>query len=146
MKVERLGLTIQKNASGEDGIANNILHGTQNGVDWTGTEYDGKNNIVGTFYYDSNESYYNYHLIATLTYADGRVETKEVAGIGETLCVDTRLKGGDYILYSGTKENAPVKVSATAVKSNATTGASFGGACFGNGVGVTATFDQEAER
>lgn len=136
IKVEREGLVIDQD--GINGpIKNMVYHGSQVGVDWSGTEYANKANIVGTFYYDASESYKDYHVIATLTYADGSVETKEVTGIGETLCVDKTLKGGDYILYSGTKENAPVKVSATVVPANATTGSTFGGACYGNGAGVT---------
>ncbi|MBO4982035.1 MAG: hypothetical protein J6C84_09100 [Lachnospiraceae bacterium] len=140
VQVQRLGLTIQADGFGQ-GSRNYIYHGTQNGYDWSGTEYADKANIVGTFYYDSAKTYQDYHIIATLTYADGRVETKEVAGIGETYCVDRSLKGGDYILYSGTKEDAPVKVSATVVNTNAITGTAFGGACFGNGAGVA--FDVE---
>ena len=142
VKVQRLGLTIQT-----DGFRNEphnfVYHGTQNGYDWSGTTYANKANIVGTFYYDSADSYEDYHVIATLTYADGRVETKEVTGIGETYCVDRSLKGGDYILYSGTKENAPVKVSATVVSADAIVGTDFGGACFGNGAGVTYNVPQE---
>lgn len=136
VQIQRLGLTIQS-----DGFRNEphnfVYHGTQEGYNWSGTEYANKANIVGTFYYDSADTYEDYNVIATLTYADGRVETKEVTGIGETYCVDRSLKGGDYILYSGTKENAPIKVSASVVHSNAIEGTTFGGACFGNGAGVT---------
>lgn len=55
----------------------------------------------------------------------------------DSYCVNPTLKGGDYILYSGTKADAPVKVSAIVVPANATSGSTFGGACYGNGAGVT---------
>lgn len=129
--VNRLGVQI----SDYNANATNTNHGNQPGYTFTGTQYDGKYNIVANFYYDKTENYQNYNVVATLTYADGRTEVKTVAGVYESLCVDGETKGGDYIVYSGDKDSAPVKVSATVVKAG-TSNTTFAGASFGTGKGV----------
>lgn len=111
------------------------LHGNQRGYTLTGTPYAGKYNIVANFYYDSAKSYRDYNVVATLTYADGRTEVKTVEGVYEKECVNDRTKGGDYIVYSGDKDSAPVKVSVTVVKAG-TSDTTFAGASFGAGKGV----------
>ena len=74
-------------------------------------------------------------MVATLTYADGRTEVKTVEGVYEKECVNDRTKGGDYIVYSGDEDSAPVKVSVTVVKAG-TSDTTFAGASFGAGKGV----------
>lgn len=129
--INRLGVQIRDyNAN-----ATNTNHGNQPGYTLTGTPYAGKYNIVANFYYDSAKSYQDYNVVATLTYADGRTEVKTVAGVYEKTCVNGGTKGGDYIVYSGDKDSAPVKVSVTVVKTG-TSDTTFAGASFGAGKGV----------
>jgi len=113
----------------------NTNHGSQIGCALTD---DGKEKLIVTFYYDSSNTYNDYNMVAKLTYADGSTETKIVSGFGEVTCVDSSLKGGDYIIWQGTS-NKPVSASVTAVKAGATSGDTFGGALFGSGNGVTWT-------
>ena len=129
--INRLGVQI----SDYNAHATNTNHGNQPGYTLTGTPYAGKYNIVANFYYDSAKSYQDYNVVATLTYADGRTEVKTVAGVYESLCVNGGTKGGDYIVYSGDKDSAPVKVSVTVVKAG-TSDTTFAGASFGAGKGV----------
>ena len=63
-----------------------------------------------------------------------------VAGYGEKECVDSTLKGGDYLVWSGKTDETPVSASVTAVKAGATSSNAFGGACFGAGTGVSKKF------
>lgn len=129
--INRLGVQIRDyNAN-----ATNTNHGNQPGYTLTGTPYAGKYNIVANFYYDSAKSYQDYNVVATLTYADGRTEVKTVAGVYEKTCVNGGTKGGDYIVYSGDKDSAPVKVAVTVVKAG-TSDTTFAGASFGAGKGV----------
>lgn len=129
--INRLGVQIRDyNAN-----ATNTNHGNQPGYTLTGTPYAGKYNIVANFYYDSAKSYQDYNVVATLTYADGRTEVKTVAGVYEKTCVNGGTKGGDYIVYSGDEDSAPVKVAVTVVKAG-TSDTTFAGASFGAGKGV----------
>lgn len=115
--------------------ATKTLHGTQDGYTLTGTPYEGKYNIVANFYYNPAKSYRDYNVVATLTYGDGRTEVKTVEGVYESECTNHVAKGGDYIVYSGDKDSAPVKVSVTVVKAG-TSDTTFAGASFGAGKGV----------
>lgn len=134
--INRLGVEIgDYNAN-----ATNTNHGSQPGYTLTGTPYEGKYNIVAIFYYDSAKSYQDYNVVATLTYEDGRTEVKTVAGVYDQECNDHVTKGGDYIVYSGDKDSAPVKVAVTVVKAG-TSGATFAGASFGAGKGVEKVLD-----
>ena len=64
-----------------------------------------------------------------------------VVGYDDKTCeTDSSLKGGDYLVWSGKADEEPVSVSVTAVKAGATSGNTFGGACFGAGTGVSKTF------
>lgn len=129
--INRLGVQIRDyNAN-----ATNTNHGNQPGYTLTGTPYAGKYNIVANFYYDSAKSYRDYNVVATLTYGDGRTEVKTVEGVYESTCVNVGTKGGDYIVYSGDEDSAPVKVSVTVVKAG-TSDTTFAGASFGAGKGV----------
>lgn len=116
------------------------LHGTQRGasINWADGETE---KIIATFYYDANKSCTDYQMVANITYADGKVETKVVSSATgkEVLCGDSKTKGGDYVVWSGTANNRPASVAVTAVvkgafDENATT---FAGAKFGSGSGVT---------
>lgn len=129
--INRLGVQI----SDYNANATNTNHGNQPGYTLTGTPYAGKYNIVANFYYDSAKSYRDYNVVATLTYGDGRTEVKTVEGVYESPCVNVGTKGGDYIVYSGDKDSAPVKVSVTVVKAG-TSDTTFAGASFGAGKGV----------
>ena len=101
----------------------------------------GEKNIIATFYYDATQSYQDYNIVANLVFADGSTKTVVVAGCGEKTCeTDSALKGGDYLVWSGKADEAPVSASVTAVKAGATSGNTFGGACFGAGTGVSKTF------
>lgn len=129
--INRLGVEIgDYNAN-----ATNTNHGSQPGYTLTGTPYEGKYNIVANFYYDSAKSYQDYNVVATLTYEDGRTEVKTVEGVYEKTCVNGGTKGGDYIVYSGDEDSAPVKVAVTVVKAG-TSDTTFAGASFGAGKGV----------
>lgn len=129
--INRLGVEIDVC----DANRTNTNHGSQPAYTLTGTPYEGKYNIVAIFYYDSRNSYQDYNVVATLTYADGRTEVKTVAGVYDQECNDHVTKGGDYIVYSGDKDSAPVKVSVTVVKTG-TSDTTFAGASFGAGKGV----------
>lgn len=129
--INRLGVQI----SDYNANATNTNHGNQPGYTLTGTPYAGKYNIVANFYYDSAKSYRDYNVVATLTYGDGRTEVKTVEGVYESPCVNVGTKGGDYIVYSGDEDSAPVKVSVTVVKAG-TSDTTFAGASFGAGKGV----------
>lgn len=129
--INRLGVQIRNyNAN-----VTYTLHGNQRGYTLTGTPYAGKYNIVANFYYDSAKNYRDYNVVATLTYGDGRTEVKTVEGVYEKTCVNDGTKGGDYIVYSGDEDSAPVKVSVTVVKAG-TSDTTFAGASFGAGKGV----------
>ena len=118
-----------------------VFHGSQVGSKMTDAEGYGQVNIVATFYYDKTDSYKDYDIVANLTYADGSEETKVVQGFSETQGdKEGKLKAGDYLVWSGASDDeAPVKVSVTAVKHGAISADTFGGAVFGGGAGVTAT-------
>lgn len=137
--VNRLGVQI----SDYHGNATNTNHGNQPGYTFTGTQYEGKYNIVANFYYDVAESYRDYNVVATLTYEDGHTEVKTVEGVFESRCVSGDTNGADYIVYSGDEDSAPVKVSVTVVKAG-TSGTTFAGASFGAGKGVE--FSRDTDR
>lgn len=137
--VNRLGVQI----GDYHGNATNTNHGNQPGYTFTGTQYEGKYNIVANFYYDAAESYRDYNVVATLTYEDGHTEVKTVEGVYESVCVSGDTKGADYIVYSGDEDSAPVKVSVTVVKAG-TSGTTFAGASFGAGKGVE--FSRDTDR
>lgn len=135
LQVDRLGLEL--GAYNKDA---ETLHGSQPGLSLAGVSGTAEKNIVATFYYDAANAYTDYDIVVNITYANGKTETKVVKGFGEKECNDPSLKGGDYLVWSGAKEDTPVSVSVTAVKAGATTGNTFGGACFGAGAGLTKSF------
>ncbi len=118
-----------------------VYHGSQKAGDIRNAEGFGAVNVVATFYYNAADSYSNYDIVANLTYADGREETKVVQGFQEAVnASDNTLKAGDYLVWSGASDDeAPVTVSVTAVKHGAISADTFGGAVFGGGAGVTKT-------
>lgn len=136
--IKRLGIEVRDYHANET-----VLHGSQNGSSLSGAPGAGDENIVATFYHDAIKSYSDYNMVANLTFADGRTETVVKSGFGDVTCIDTDLEGGDYIIWSGSASEKPVKVSVTAVEANAVqttnsdTNTSFGGASFGSGAGVT---------
>ena len=133
--VDRLGLEL-----GDYGNTGNTNHGSQPGTAISSAPGAGEKNIIATFYYDAAQSYQDYNIVANLVFANGSTKTVVVAGYGETACIDPTLKGGDYLVWSGKADEAPVSASVTAVKAGATAGSAFGGACFGAGTGVSKTF------
>ncbi|MDD6193623.1 MAG: hypothetical protein PUB19_01845 [Lachnospiraceae bacterium] len=133
--VDRLGLEL-----GDYGKNGETLHGSQPGTEISSAPGAGEKNIIATFYYDAAQSYSDYNIVANLVFADGSTKTVVVSGYGETACIDPALKGGDYLVWSGKADEGPVSVSVTAVKAGATSGDTFGGACFGAGTGVSKTF------
>ncbi|MCR5668043.1 MAG: hypothetical protein K6G05_03195 [Lachnospiraceae bacterium] len=136
LSVDRLGMEIH----GTNAANSIIYHGSQVGVDMSTVSGSGTYNIVAVFYYSASEKNSDYNMVATLTYADNTTETKVITGFNETSCIDTSLKGGDYLIWSGdSSSDMPTSVSVTAVKAGATSGDSFAGALFGAGKGVTAT-------
>lgn len=136
--IKRLGIEVRDYHANET-----VLHGSQNGSSLSGATGAGEENIVATFYHDAAKSYSDYNMVANLTFADGRTETVVKSGFGDVTCIDTDLEGSDYIIWSGSASEKPVKVSVTAVEANAVqttnsdTNTSFGGASFGSGAGVT---------
>lgn len=136
LTIERIGIEIRDYPSGVE-----TLHGSQPGCSLSGVSGTGERNIVATFYYPAADSYSNYNVVAKLTFKDGGMKTVVVNGFAEKPCIDPTLKGGDYLVWAGAQSERPVSVSVTAVKAGATSGSTFGGACFGAGNGVTAKFD-----
>lgn len=136
--IKRLGIEVGDYSAGAT-----VLHGSQNGSSLIGAPGAGEENIVATFYHDAAKSYSDYNMVANLTFADGRTETVVKSGFADVTCIDTALEGSDYIIWSGSASEKPVKVSVTAVEANAVqttnsaTNTSFGGASFGSGAGVT---------
>lgn len=136
LTVDRLGLELR-----DYGNTGNTLHGSHVGTSISSAPGVGEKNIIATFYYDAAQSYEDYNIVANLVFADGSTKTVVVAGYDEKTCeTDSRLKGGDYLVWSGKASEEPVSVSVTAVKAGATSGSAFGGACFGAGTGVTKKF------
>ncbi len=136
LTVDRLGLELR-----DYGNTGNTLHGSHVGTSISSAPGVGEKNIIATFYYDAAQSYQDYNIVANLVFADGSTKTVVVAGYDEKTCeTDSRLKGGDYLVWSGKADEAPVSASVTAVKAGATSGSAFGGACFGAGTGVSKTF------
>ena len=134
--VDRLGLELR-----DYGNTGTTLHGNHVGTSISSAPGVGEKNIIATFYYDATQSYQDYNIVANLVFADGSTKTVVVAGCGEKTCeTDSALKGGDYLVWSGKADEAPVSASVTAVKAGATSGNTFGGACFGAGTGVSKTF------
>ncbi|MBE5968661.1 MAG: hypothetical protein E7242_00340 [Lachnospiraceae bacterium] len=138
LDVNRLGLSLDFVRTANRDF---VFHGSQEGSIISNAEGVGAVNVVATFYYPADKSYSDYDIVANLTYADGREETKIVQGFGETDGdVNGDLKAGDYLVWSGASEDeAPVTVSVTAVKHGAISADTFGGAVFGGGAGVTKT-------
>lgn len=136
--IKRLGIEV-----GDYHANETVLHGSQNGSSLSGATGAGEENIVVTFYHDAAKSYSDYNMVANLTFADGRTKTVVKGGFADAPCIDTALEGSDYIIWSGSASEKPIKVSVTAVEANAVqttnsnTNTSFGGASFGSGAGVT---------
>lgn len=136
LTVDRLGLELR-----DYGNTGTTLHGSHVGTSISSAPGAGEKNIIATFYYDAAQSYSDYNIVANLVFANGSTKTVVVAGYDEKTCeTDSRLKGGDYLVWSGKADEAPVSASVTAVKAGATSGSAFGGACFGAGTGVSKTF------
>lgn len=133
--VDRLGLEL-----GDYGNTGNTNHGSQPGTAISSAPGAGEKNIIATFYYGATQSYADYNIVANLVFANGSTKTVVVAGYGEKECVDSTLKGGDYLVWSGKADETPVSASVTAVKAGATSSNAFGGACFGAGTGVSKKF------
>ena len=138
LDVNRLGLSLDFIRTANRDF---VFHGSQEGSKISNAEGVGAVNVVATFYYPEDKSYSDYDIVANLTYADGREETKIVQGFAETVGDDSGvIKAGDYLVWSGASEDeAPVVVSVTAIKHGAIAADSFGGAIFGGGTGVTKT-------
>lgn len=133
--IEKLGLELSDyiNANGV------VQHGSQpggNSISMSGNAKE--SNLAVTFYYNNTNSYRDYNIVATLTFADGSVRTVVAEGFGEkTGARDPEVMGGDYLVWSGARSEAPISISATAVAAGAMNNAnSFGGAMFGAGVGA----------
>lgn len=134
--VDRLGLELR-----DYGNTGTTLHGSHVGTSISSASGVGEKNIIATFYYDAAQSYTDYNIVANLVFADGSTKTVVVVGYDDKTCeTDSSLKGGDYLVWSGKADEEPVSVSVTAVKAGATSGNTFGGACFGAGTGVSKTF------
>lgn len=148
--VERIGIYI---STGRSRVENGDGEGPLHGAAHTGAPFPAKyqpkdvRNLVASFYYDKAHSFEDYSMVATLTYRDGSTEVRTVEGYGEVNgehgAPESRLKAGDYILWSSADENpkgaeAPVSVSVIAVKAAAGSSSdSFAGAMLGSGAGVT---------
>ncbi len=127
------------------GPLNCAYHGSQNGLDLSDSRFNNKYNIIASFYFDGSTGATgaDYDLICTAVYQDGNISTDIVIAASTTQggVNGEHIMVSDYVLWSGVKAEAPVRVSVTAVNHNALTNAeSFGGARFGSGMGVTKEF------
>lgn len=137
LNVTRIGLFISRINKGTD----TLYHGAFALVGQNLNKYTDQNRIAATFYHKDTETYNDYDLIATLTYADGTTEIVTAEGIGSVHNTSGDITGSDYIIWKG-ENNIPVEVSVTAVKKGALDSeTTFGGATFGSGAGVTERFD-----
>lgn len=103
--------------------------------------------IVAEIYYDSNESYSDYEVYATVHYSDGKISMKKmtvseitVDGVGNTMPAGTyEMDAGKELKcahYSIAASDDIVGVDFNAIKGGALSGNTYGGSYFGSNKGV----------
>ena len=161
LTIRRVGIGIQGIGRGQGDDSCTINQGTQPGSTLTWAEGD-QYAVVATFYYPKSMfsskksgtavddgfggSYYPWEytiphrvsLVVNYAYRDGRTETKIVdTGVLTADSYGYFVPADDFILYKGTRANAPASVCVTAILTSS--GTAFGGAKLGSGAGVSWT-------
>ena len=161
LTIRRVGIGIQGIGRGQGDDSCTINQGTQPGSTLTWAEGD-QYAVVATFYYPKSMfsskksgtavddgfggSYYPWEytiphrvsLVVNYAYRDGRTETKIVdTGVRTADSYGYFVPADDFILYKGTRANAPASVCVTAILTSS--GTAFGGAKLGSGAGVSWT-------
>ena len=161
LTIRRVGIGIQGIGRGQGDASCTINQGTQPGSTLTWADGD-QYAVVATFYYpksmfsskksgtavddDFGGTYYPWEytiphrvsLVVNYAYQDGRTETKIVdTGVLTADSYGYFVPADDFILYKGTRANAPASVYVTAILTSS--GTAFGGAKFGSGAGVSWT-------
>lgn len=161
LTIRRVGIGIQGIGRGQGDSSCTINQGTQPGSRLTWAEGD-QYAVVATFYYPKSMfssaesstavsdgfggSYYPWEytishrisLVVNYAYRDGRTETKIVdTGVLTADSYGYFVPADDFILYKGTRADAPTGVYVTAILASDTD--AFGGARLGSGAGVSWT-------
>jgi len=142
LTIRRVGIDIQGIGRDGEALSCTVNHGTQPGstLVWdSGDRYA----VVATFYYPlampiGSSSADRVSLAVNYVYPDGRTQTRIVTA--PELTVDDSghfIPADDFILYKGTREDAPAGVYVTAILNSNDT--AFGGAKLGSGAGVAWT-------
>ncbi len=146
--VNRVGIDIQATSGGSVGDKKTIFHGTEYGPEYTLTE-ECETIVYATYYYPEESGTTELvDLYATYTWKDGSV-TKEVIHNDSRLHLDYHhpeignpdnftddVQTDDFILYEGSKAEAPQKIEVSAVVAGFDSKTSFSGMRLGSGKGV----------
>lgn len=144
ININRVGIDILEGGPGGGDTSMTLFHGTEDGP-----RYTPKGNYViwGTYYYPTEEAYKQLvDLYVTYTWADGSVSreiirNKAALNLGYNYESTGNCASSDFILYDGTRNEAPVKIQTIVVASgfDSANATEFAGAKFGAGKGVSWT-------
>lgn len=141
IKIHRVGIDIEATSGGNADEAKTLFHGTENGPSYT-PDSNNQTMIYATYYYpESGGTNKLVDLYATFTWKDGSV-TKSIISNSSSLNLEFHHDGtadvqsSDFILYEGSKADAPQKIEVSAVVSGFEGATSFTGMRLGAGKGV----------
>ncbi len=138
--IHRVGIDIQATTGGNAGESKVLMHGTEDGPTTT-LQSSSETLIYATYYYPEEGGTDDWvDLYATYTWKDGSV-TREVISNSAELNLAYRQHGddvqsSDFILYQGSKANAPASISVSAVVAGFDSTTAFTGMKLGSGKGV----------
>ena len=144
INIHRVGIDILSGTPGGGATSMTLFHGTDNGPEYTP---EGNYVIWGTYYYPTAEAYKQLvDLYVTYTWTDGSIsreiiKNKAALNLGYNYKNTGNCASSDFILYDGTRNEAPSKIQAIVVASgfDDTNATEFTGAKFGAGKGVSWT-------
>lgn len=134
----RVGIDIKDYGKVGDELSREILHGTQMGpeITWGEDNYA----VTATFYYPTGSAY-EATIVANYVWQDGTRTTETISKFDSTAADSVFVAADDFLLYKGSRDEAPESVYVTAI-SGGLSGESFGGTKLGSGAGVLWTYGE----